>query len=287
MMAGGGRALRDDRDEGSTSVADTGPTSAPQGGAAPVQGQSADGQPPGQQAPPEERRSRPWWQTALAIALLALLVGVAAYAAYALLGRGDVPDVVGLTLTSAEVEIERAGFEVGAVVGLTSSAPTHTVTAQHPPAETSMSRGGVVDLDVVPETDWIKPPDLVGLSGEQAEQTVLDYDLTPLPIQAFGKDTAVGVVAGQLPEENVPMRPEAELAYVLGLGGRTTGIEVPQVATKPVDQAVAELEALGFVPEVLPGPLTAGPPGVVAEQLPLPGWFAVEGSPVALLVPTE
>lgn len=280
---GRGRALDDAHDEGSMSVADTDPAAQ-----TPASGQAADGEPSAGEQPPEQQRdSRPLWQTILAIAVLALLMGAAAYAAYALLGGAEVPRVVDLPLLAAQLKIEDEGLEIGEIAGLSSAASTHAVVAQHPPGGTDVRRGSLVDLEVVPVTDWVKPPDVVGLQAADADRDIRDFELEPLQIQAFGKDTSVGVVQAQLPTENVPMRPGQTLAYLVALGGRSQGIEIPFVRGEPIETAVATIEGLGLDPIVLSSERVQDDAGVVTGQLPPAGWFAAEGSPVALLVPAE
>jgi beta-lactam-binding protein with PASTA domain len=262
-------------------VADTTPTAQTR-----PSGQAPEGQSPADEQPPEQQGDpRPLWQTILAIAVLALLVGTAAYAAYALLGGAQVPDVVDLPLLAAQLRIEDEGLEIGELIGLSSAASTHAVVAQSPHPGTDVRRGSLVDLEVVPVTDWVKPPNVVSLQAREADETIRDFELVPLQIQAFGKDTSVGVVQAQLPAENVPMRPGQTLAYLVALGGRAQGIEVPLLRAEPIEDAVASLEGLGLEPIVLASERVQGDSGVVIGQLPPAGWFVAEGSPVALLVP--
>jgi beta-lactam-binding protein with PASTA domain len=81
------------------------------------------------------------------------------------------------------------------------------------------------------------------------------------------------------------MRPGQTLAYLVALGGRAQGVEVPLLQAEPVGEAVATLEGLGLDPIVLASERVQGDTGLVIGQLPPAGWFVAEGSPVALLVP--
>jgi len=87
--------------------------------------------------------------------------------------RGEVPNVVGMTRQQAELAIENAGLDVGAVEEIRSTQPRGTVSASRPVAGTRVTVPSSVTLTVSVGPASVDMPDVVGESYSRA-RTVLE-----------------------------------------------------------------------------------------------------------------
>lgn len=87
--------------------------------------------------------------------------------------RGEVPNVVGMTRQQAELAIENAGLDVGAVEEIRSTQPRGTVSASRPVAGTRVTVPSSVTLTVSVGPASVDMPDVVGENYSRA-RTVLE-----------------------------------------------------------------------------------------------------------------
>jgi beta-lactam-binding protein with PASTA domain len=87
--------------------------------------------------------------------------------------RGEVPNVVGMTRQQAELAIENAGLDVGAVEEIRTNTPRGTVSASRPVAGTRVTVPSSVTLTVSVGPASVDMPDVVG-EGYSRARTVLE-----------------------------------------------------------------------------------------------------------------
>lgn len=92
----------------------------------------------------------------------------------------DVPDVTGMPLREARIELQNAGFEVGEPINrVYSDEPPDTVVEQNPTGNTRLKRSTRIMLTVSqgPEPQPFTLPSLLGLSATAAQQRLSELQL--------------------------------------------------------------------------------------------------------------
>lgn len=110
-----------------------------------------------------------------------------------------VPNVVGQTKEQARTLLEQAGFVVEEIPMVDSAVPIGSIVGQMPVADGVLLRKGETVGVLVsrgPSAEVVMP-DLLGMTLEQAQQTIKQYGL--VPIVAGSKDSAQAAVTQQFP----------------------------------------------------------------------------------------
>jgi serine/threonine-protein kinase len=223
----------------------------------------------------------------LGVAILLVIAAVVAALVLRACGTEDVtvPDVSGLGVDEAGATLEENDLSVGVVTTETAGdiAPGVVIT-QTPMPGATVSAGRSVNLVVSTEPEWVKTPEVIGLSISDAEEIVREAGLEPLQYQGYSQDYATGFIAGQLPEYNVPaLRGDPMLLYS-SIGYRTGGVVVPTLRKTSVEAAVKSVEDAGLDPEVVYIHSDTASAGDLAGQVPAAGVRVPEGSKVAVVV---
>jgi beta-lactam-binding protein with PASTA domain len=128
----------------------------------------------------------------------------------------SVPDVAGLSRDSAEAQISDLGL-VPAVQEEESEEPEGEVIAQDPEAGTELERGSTVTLTVSSGIEEVEVPDVVGLTGRDAERQLRAAGLVPARRETEVTDPAQdGQVIDQRPGAGVQLERGREVVIVVG-----------------------------------------------------------------------
>jgi len=241
--------------------------------------------------PPVDRKDnkggRALGYTLLVIAVIAVFV-IAALVARALIGGGvgqvAVPDLSGETVAAANHDLTAAGLTLGAQTPANSkTVPEGHIIDQSPESGTQVDKGHAIDVTVSSGVKQVAVPNVVGLSLDEASQTLTDAglkvgDTSPKPSskdrnQVLKVDPAVG--------EQVADGSTVDLTFASGNN------KVPDVTGDTVDQAQAELENAGFqLGKQTEQESASQDPGTVISQSVAGGQTARLGSNVNVVVAT-
>ncbi len=197
----------------------------------------------------------------------------------------SVPDVVGMTQTSAQTAITNVGFAVGTITQQASdTVPAGDVISQLPTAGSAATAGTEIDLVVSTGAAAIAVPDVVGLTQAAATTAITNAGLTLGTVTQQASDTVpVGQVISQLPTAGTLVAADSEVNITVSAG--PSPVSVPDLIG--LTQAAAETAitnlglAVGTVTEVS-NPTV--PVGQVFGQSPPSGTLVAEGTEVDLFV---
>ena len=200
--------------------------------------------------PPADRRDnrggRALGYALLAVAVVAVFV-IAALLARSLLGGGTqqvaVPDLGGETIAQATRDLQQAGLTLGTQTPQNSKdVPADHIIDQTPENGTQVDKGHAVDVIVSSGVKQVAVPTLVGLSLDEASQTLKDAGLTLGDTKAKASDQDRNTVLKVSPGagQTVPDGSSVDVTYASGNN------KVPDVTGATVDEAQAKLEAAGF-----------------------------------------
>ncbi|HEX5467494.1 MAG TPA: Stk1 family PASTA domain-containing Ser/Thr kinase [Gaiellaceae bacterium] len=236
--------------------------------------------------PPKRRRWLPW----LVVALLLAAAGVAGWYVFSQiqdqLAANEpvaVPSVIGLKEQNAVNLIREAGFEPKVQRGADAKVPRGTVISQNPNPGTRIQKGDEVTLFVSTGPPKTEVPNVVGMTYEEALQTLDDANLDARKREVFSKQPA-GQVLGQDPKAGEQVVEGTEVALKVSKGQET--VSVPNVVGMSEANARATLEQAGFEVSSTSAPSDSTPEGVVSAQNPASGTDATKGSTVTITVST-
>ncbi len=152
------------------------------------------------------------------------------------------------------------------------------VVSSSPSAGEPVIQGAIVTLVVSKGPAPIPVPNLIGLTLSEAEATVqnagLLFAVANEPVEVSAVSELAGLVAAQTPPSGSELFPGDEIVVSVGV---LIKVEVPDVVGKTEAEAIAELEAAGFVVEVV-GTIE------VAADSPLIGFVADQDPPAEALI---
>jgi serine/threonine-protein kinase len=197
----------------------------------------------------------------------------------------SVPDVTNRTLREASTLLIDAGFNPVPVAEPREGVSDDVVYAQDPRANTPIERGAEVALFYNPAAEPIAVPSLLGLTLDEANQT-----LAPLGLRAVVVDLAEsaeieqGRILSQTPPALDTTRPGTAIEVVLSSGG--TQIAVPNVRGQLEADASALLSGApyGFVVTRAEQPSDTIPIGAVVATEPPIGTPLSPGQTVVIVV---
>jgi beta-lactam-binding protein with PASTA domain/tRNA A-37 threonylcarbamoyl transferase component Bud32 len=121
-------------------------------------------------------------------------------------------------------------------------------------------------------------------TAEVATKTLTNLGLTVVPVEEFDSEVEKGTVIDTDPPANTQVEKGSEVKLIVSKGVKQ--VEVPDVLGKSIDEARAELEKAGFVPQIVTK-VSSRPQGKVFASDPKPGEKADEGSTVRISVPKD
>lgn len=199
-------------------------------------------------------------------------------------GHQEVPRVLGLTVSDAQAEIQRAKLQV-AVGGAEPhpSAPAGVVIWQDPPPGVIAPEGIKVTLVSSSGPSKIPVPDVTKLDVGLAQSLVAAAGLVVSRVESVQADSLTGLAMLTRPPAGTALAPGADLTVVVSRGAPT--IPIPDLLGMSSGDARTRLEMeglqLGTVSRRRTSEATAG---TVVEQRPASGTLAAPGTVVDIVV---
>jgi serine/threonine-protein kinase len=190
-----------------------------------------------------------------------------------------IPMVAGQTAKGATAALEGLGLKVQAAEEFSSDVEKGTVIGTDPEGGTEVAKGDTVTLKVSKGVKQVTVPTVVGLTVEEATQTLEANGLTAQVVQALSNREQEKVfqskpAAGQKVDENSIVK-----IYV-----PKTQTEVPDVTGQTVQDAKATLEAANFKVKVVRQESQDVVEGNVISQSPQGGAKLTAGMTITLVV---
>jgi serine/threonine-protein kinase len=217
----------------------------------------------------------------LLVAGLALLAGLAVIAL--LLARPEqrtVPQVLGQTLDSAQVEIDAKGFKTD-VKRRADPAPADTVIDQVPGAGSRADKGSTVTLIVSNGPSTVQVPDVVGLTTRDARRRLERSRLQAEISRESSATVLAGVVTRTDPGKGKLIERGSAVTLFVSTGPQQ--VSVPDVGGEQEADAVKLLNDRGLTP-VVKEKASDLPQGTVVSQTPPAGLRVEEGTSVTVFV---
>jgi len=233
-----------------------------------------------------ERDAAKRWTLYVASAVLAgyLTAYLIVFPAPLLHGHDVAPRVVGLTVTEASGEIQKAGLQVqdgGAEPDPTT--PQGTVIWQDPPAGVSAPAGLRVTLVSSDGPPKIPVPDVSGLEGGLSQRLIAAAGLTAAAVESVQAASPPGITMLTRPPTGSLLAPGAAVTVVVSRGAPT--IPVPDVLGMSAGDARTRVEVEGLQLGTVTRRRTAGAtPGTVVAQQPAAGTLAAPGTVVDIVI---
>lgn len=176
---------------------------------------------------------------AIVILIACLLAGAFAGITYLMeiWGGKSIPYVVGMDQRQAEIELEAKGLKP-VFVQVASDEVEGTVLACDPQEGMRVQEGSEVLLDIASPR---LVPDVLGLTLEEAEQTLNDKGFSNIEVTEEKSNEASDTVISVSPEAGTRSRADAAIKLVVAIP-----YKVPDVAGMSQEEAVSTLESEGY-----------------------------------------
>ncbi len=204
----------------------------------------------------------------------------------------NVPDVVGMSQKDAEAALEDAGFETLATKVTTNDAPAGDVVAQVPAADTELTKGSQVAIQVAqaeapkPPSE-VKVPNVVGMTQANAQSALVNAGLAPSFVNQ-ADDAPKGQAFDQEPASGQSVAPDTVVLVAISTGPDQTPepstVAVPAVIGKTQADAEQALTSAKLTSQVVQSYSATVAKGTVGQQWPPAGNKVSPGTPVALVV---
>ncbi len=227
----------------------------------------------------EEHRSRWWLWVLIALALLAIAVGL-----YLTLKPEQltVPDVIDRESATASQILQNRGFEVDIVTVVNPDVERDHVAAQDPRPDTEAPEGSTVTITVSAGPGDAAVPTVVGMPQDEAEQALEDAGFKTRVERAFSDEVRDGRVVGTSPPAGTTLERGSEVTLLVSRGPEQ--VEVPDVTGDSEDNARSALEGAGLRVGKITREESGEEPGTVIEQSPAAGEELDKGDAVDLTV---
>jgi eukaryotic-like serine/threonine-protein kinase len=227
------------------------------------------------------RRRWPWVVFSLLLAV-ALAAGGWAVWTYAIPHSVAVPRVIGLQAQEARSRLEAAGLTVTTGKPIPSiKIAQGDVARQQPPPGTDLKKGSLVTLQVSTGPPMRTVPSVKGLPVDTAKSQLTQRGFVPSVRNQWSQTVPDGHVVTQDPDGARRARYGSKVKLMVSKGPEP--VLVPQVIGRPVDEAIAILEAAGFSVTQVNRFSDSVSRGLVMQQHPSTG-SAPRGSGVAITV---
>ena len=217
---------------------------------------------------------------ALALLLLAALIGLGAFWYFTRSEEKAVPSVTSQPLDTAVSRLQEEGFKTD-IVNRANAAPRGTVFEQRPTAGTELEEGATVTILASTGPATVVVPNAVGLPEQQARDRLASAGLEVRVFEVFS-DEPQGTVIAQDPGSGERVSKDDSVRLNVSKG--TGLVDVPSLVGETRAFAEAELADLGLKANVFEVP-NIEPAGTVVAQNPLGGKLR-EGEAVRLNVST-
>jgi serine/threonine-protein kinase len=193
-----------------------------------------------------------------------------------------VPQVVGLTVSSARGRLQKAGLQASEREENSDTVAAGRVISVSPPEGQKVDKGSSVTLVVSSGKPQVQVPDVVGKSIDEAQSTLqaAGFKVTRTDKES---DKDPGTVLAQNPKSGG--RIDAGSTIALTVAKAPSQVPVPDVTGEDAPAAIAALSGQGFVIDQQSKDVpTPDGDGVVLQQSPTGGKKAKKGSKVTIVV---
>lgn len=182
----------------------------------------------------------------VAAVIIAILVGVFAFALGGNEERQVVPDVTNMTVGEAKTALEDAGFKIGAENQVYSSTVDEgLIVSTNPPGGQEATKGTRIDLNISKGTEQVQVPDLKGQTKDEALRTLSTYGLNGQEGDAvFSDNVKENCVAEQEQPSGSMLNKGDTVVFHLSKGAEN--IDVPNVVGTSASNAESSLKSAGF-----------------------------------------
>ena len=195
--------------------------------------------------------------------------------------RYEVPALKGLPQAEATDAIAAASLSLGAIKeAYDDKVDSGAVVSSDPKAGTSLKPGTAVNLVVSKGPAPVPVPEVDGLRIGAAKDALAEAGLKSDVTQKYSETVADGVVISVKPKAGSIVDSGSRVALVVSKG--PPPVEVPNLIDLPRPRAVAALERLGLVANVVEGDFT--PLNRVISQDPAAGTSIPKGSTVTIRI---
>jgi eukaryotic-like serine/threonine-protein kinase len=194
----------------------------------------------------------------------------------------SVPQVVGLTVSSARGRLQKAGLDASEREENSDTVAQGRVISVSPPEGQKVDKGSSVTLVVSSGKPQVEVPDVVGKSFDEAQSTLqaAGFKVTRVDKES---DKSPGTVLSQNPKSGG--RIDSGSTIALTVAKEPSQVPVPDVTGEDAPAAIAALSGQGFVIDQQSKDVpTPDGDGVVLEQSPAGGKKAKKGSKVTIVV---
>jgi serine/threonine-protein kinase len=194
----------------------------------------------------------------------------------------SVPQVVGLTVSSARGRLQKAGLDASEREENSDSVAQGRVISVSPTEGQKVDKGSSVTLVVSSGKPQVEVPDVVGKSFDEAQSTLqaAGFKVTRVDKES---DKSAGTVLSQNPKSGG--RIDSGSTIALTVAKEPSQVPVPDVTGEDAPAAIAALSGQGFVIDQQSKDVpTPDGDGVVLEQSPAGGKKAKKGSKVTIVV---
>jgi eukaryotic-like serine/threonine-protein kinase len=194
----------------------------------------------------------------------------------------SVPQVVGLTVSSARGRLQKAGLDASEREENSDTVAQGRVISVSPPEGQKVDKGSSVTLVVSSGKPQVEVPDVVGKSFDEAQSTLqaAGFKVTRVDKES---DKSPGTVLSQNPKSGG--RIDSGSTIALTVAKEPSQVPVPDVTGEDAPAAIAALSGQGFVIDQQSKDVpTPDGDGVVLEQSPSGGKKAKKGSKVTIVV---
>ena len=217
---------------------------------------------------------------ALAILLLAALIGLGALWYFTRNEEKAVPSVTSQPLDTAVSRLQEEGFKTD-IVNRANAAPRGTVFEQRPSAGTELEEGSTVTILASTGPATVVVPNAVGLPEQQARDRLASAGLEVRVFEVFS-DEPEGTVIAQNPGSGERVSPDDSVRLNVSKGSGL--VDVPSLVGLTRAEADAQLSDAGLEANVFEVP-SIEPAGTVVAQNPVGGQLR-QGQAVRINVST-
>jgi len=195
-----------------------------------------------------------------------------------------VPNVTGIPYADAAAMLAKAGLKAArGEQRYDNTAPTGNVLAQNPPPGGKQPTGFTVVLDLSRGQRLIEVPRLIGLTRQQAQQTLENAGLDVGVVSQADNDAPLGQVLSSSPAAGARVPVPSPVSFTVSAG--PAAVSIPDITGQDVNAARALLTQLGFVVGAVAYDSTSNlPPHAVISQTPAAGSPAHAGAHIDITI---
>ncbi|MDX9975024.1 MAG: PASTA domain-containing protein [FCB group bacterium] len=195
-----------------------------------------------------------------------------------------VPNIVGMPLSQAVLDLERRGLALGEPERVSSDKPEYEILAQRPPAGSVVRSGRKVSPTISVKDPEITP-NLIGKTQEEAVQLAAasGFQVNPRPSR-LPNPQPLGTVIGQDPAPGAPSGEKPMISVLVSDGPAVEYFLMPDLVGRQLTEIAGVLTPLGLKGEEQAIDSPEQPLGVVLGQSPAAGTWVQAGMQVTYQV---